>query len=70
MSWTDDPIADFHRHDAEQEAKLAKLPICCCCKNPIQQEKAVCNDDKYYCEECEDEAWAIIRKGFLVRITD
>lgn len=39
MSWTDDPVADFDRYDAEQQ--LDSLPVCECCGEPIQQETAV-----------------------------
>ena len=71
MSWTDDPIADFHRHDAEQEAKLEKLPCCCECGEPIQEEKAVqLPSGDWYCKHCEDKAWEIIRDEYLVRTSD
>lgn len=55
MRITDDPIADFHRHDTEQEEWLDSLPKCEHCGEPIQQEKAVCIDGKYFCDECLDE---------------
>lgn len=49
---TDDPLADFERHDAEQQRRLDKLPRCGYCDEPI-------TDDIYYeingecvCEEC------------------
>lgn len=49
---TNDPLADFDRWDAEQTAKLEKLPECTECDEPIQ-------DDCYYeingecvCPEC------------------
>lgn len=52
--WTDDPIADFERYDAEQQAQLDKLPVCTYCDEPVQ-------DDFYYeingeviCETCLD----------------
>lgn len=54
MTFTDDPIADFHRHDAEQQAKLAKLPRCCCCLEHIQQEYAICISDEWFCDDCLD----------------
>lgn len=38
---TDDPLADFDRWDAEQQAALNKLPKCAECGEPIQ-------DDCYY----------------------
>lgn len=51
---TGDPLADFDRWDAEQTAKLEKLPKCTECDEPIQ-------DDCYYeingecvCPECLD----------------
>lgn len=50
--WTDDPVADFCKHDAEQEAWLEKRPECCRCGEHIQDEYAVCINDEYYCEQC------------------
>ncbi len=51
---TDNPLADFNRWDAEQQAALNKLPKCTECDEPIQ-------DDCYYeingecvCPECLD----------------
>ena len=55
----------FERHDAEQEARLRKMPICCKCKEHIQQEEAVKHKGKWYCEDCEDYAWDKIKKEFL-----
>ena len=47
MPYTDDPVWDAMRHDAEQEERLAQRPICADCGEPIQ-------DDCYY--EINDEA--------------
>ena len=52
MYRTDDPIADFFRHEAEQEGWLKKRPKCCVCKEHIQQSKAVRIDGDYYCDWC------------------
>ena len=60
----------FERHDAEQERELRKLPVCCCCGDPIQQEQAVCFNGNFYCEDCEDEAWELIRKEYLEDISE
>lgn len=54
MSWTDNPERDFDRWNAEQEDWLARLPVCCDCGNPIQQEDAVRIDGKWYCDDCLD----------------
>lgn len=52
--FSDDPVMDFERHDREQANRLAKLPECDYCNDPIQ-------DDFYYeingeniCEHCLD----------------
>lgn len=51
---TDDPVADFHRHDDEQEAWLKKRPKCAECREHIQQQKAVRIHGLFYCDECLD----------------
>ena len=56
MMWTDDPVRDAERHDAECQRKLNKLPKCFLCGEPIQQEEAFhlktfCID-KWVCDEC------------------
>lgn len=50
--YTDDPIMDAERYIAEQDAELDKLPRCCDCDEPIQQEYAVYINDEYICDEC------------------
>ncbi len=52
MCWTDDPVADFLRHDQAHEEWLETRPVCEHCEEPIQDECAVCIDDKWYCDEC------------------
>jgi uncharacterized CHY-type Zn-finger protein len=52
--YTDDPIADFHRHDREQEAELKKLPVCEMCRQPIQSDDLYDIEGDLYCEECGD----------------
>ena len=39
-------------HDAEQQRQLEKLPKCCECGNPIQDENCFVINDKPMCEEC------------------
>lgn len=52
MSWTGDPIADFRRYDAEQQLWLDKLPRCCECGEPIQDEEYYEFEDGLICPEC------------------
>ncbi len=53
--YSDDPIADFHRHDAEQQKKLEKLPRCSECRERIQSEFAYYITDEWICENCIEE---------------
>ena len=59
MYRTNDPEADLKRwleDETEKEMKyLAKLPKCSECKEPIQQDDAVCLNGKWYCDECLDD---------------
>ena len=52
---TGDPIKDFEKHDAEQQERLKKFPVCKLCDHPIQQEDAVCFNGRWYCDECLSE---------------
>lgn len=52
MYRTDDPLADFLRHDAEEQAWLDSLPICAYCNEPIQDEYYYEINDEPVCEEC------------------
>ena len=52
MFYTDDPIEDFHRYDAEQEARLAELPVCSECGEPIQTECCYEFNDELICVGC------------------
>lgn len=52
MYLTDNPVADFHAYDREQARRLAQLPTCERCGDAIQQERAVCIEGFWYCDEC------------------
>ena len=52
MVYTDDPIADFHAHDAEQTKWLKKLPVCADCLEPIQDETAYYINGEWICQDC------------------
>ena len=36
MYYTDNPVRDFERYDADREDELASLPVCDICDEPIQ----------------------------------
>lgn len=52
MYRTDDPIADYERYEADQEAKLDKLPKCDICGEPIQEDYLYCIYGDIFCEDC------------------
>ena len=55
MFYSDDPIRDYLRHDAQQEAWLKSRPKCSCCGEHIQDEQAYRFGGKkevWICEEC------------------
>jgi formylmethanofuran dehydrogenase subunit E len=52
MPFTNDPIADFLRHDAEQHAWLDSLPRCSECEEPIQDDSCFEFGDELICDEC------------------
>lgn len=59
MIWTDNPVADADRYDAEQQAELDRLPKCSYCNEPIQEEKLFDIEGELYCEE---HAFELFRK--------
>lgn len=52
MFYSDNPIADFERHDAEQQRMLDRLPKCSECGEPIQSEVCYEINGELICEEC------------------
>lgn len=52
MYFTDNPVADYERYSAEQEAALNKLPRCSECDEPIQDEYCFEFNGEYICEHC------------------
>ncbi len=52
MFYTDNPVRDFERHDAEQERWLQSRPVCEVCGEHIQEEHLYDIDGDLVCEEC------------------
>lgn len=68
LFYSNDPIRDAENWIAAQERKLELLPKCCCCGEPIQTEEAICVNDEWYCEECELDAWEVVRDHYLTLV--
>lgn len=47
-----DNLDAFNRHDAEQEEKSDRLPVCAYCDEPIQTDKLYLIDDEFVCPGC------------------
>ena len=50
--YTDNPLADFHNWDAQQQRKLDKLPKCAECDEPIQDDVYFLINDEPICSDC------------------
>ena len=55
--YSDDPVRDFERRDAEQSEWLEKLPECAHCGHEIQDERLMNIDGELYHLDCVDEAF-------------
>lgn len=52
MYFSNDPVADYDRHCAQQERKLKKFPKCDNCGEHITDEYFYNIDGTFLCEEC------------------
>ena len=52
MYYTDDPLWDADRYQAEQDEELAKLPRCSECDEPIQDDHCYEFNGELICETC------------------
>lgn len=52
MSRIPDNYDLFERHDTAQQRALKKMPECCECGNPIQEDMCYEYNDKPICDEC------------------
>lgn len=52
MHYTDDPVADYNKHDKQHEIWLRTLPICAECGEPIQDEECYEINGEFICPEC------------------
>lgn len=50
-----DPEREFDYRDYLNAKRLARLPVCKRCGDPIDQEDAVCIGEDWYCDNCLDD---------------
>lgn len=52
MYYTDDPVRDAERHDADADAAMERLPKCSECGHSITDDMAFYINDEWICDEC------------------
>jgi len=52
MYYTDDPLSDFDRWDADQQKQIGQLPVCADCGQHIQDERAYYINGEWICMNC------------------
>ena len=52
MFYSDDPVADFERYDANLQEQLEWMPHCIDCGEPIQDDHLYNINGDLFCEDC------------------
>ena len=65
MFYTDDPVQDFLRFDAERESRLSKRPKCDACREGIQTDECYEIDGKLLCPYCMDSAYRVWTDDYI-----
>lgn len=52
MYYTDDPLMDYSRYEADQERQLEQLPVCEDCGEHIQDDTAFYINGEWICHDC------------------
>lgn len=66
----------FEAMECEREMKLERMPVCECCRNHVQTEKAFYYNDQWFCtdKECEKElmelVWEDIKSDYLFDVEE
>ena len=55
----------WKQHDAEQQAKLDKLPECSNCNQPIQERYCYEIDNELLCEDCMKDSYRVTTEDFI-----
>ncbi len=63
---SDDPIRDFNRHEAEQEAWLRKRPVCVYCGHHIQEENLFDINGELYHEQCAQSEFKKYTEDYII----
>ena len=50
--FSDDPARDAERYMAYLDKRLKRRPVCDCCGEHIQQDRALCFNGSWICDDC------------------
>lgn len=65
-----EPYQMQEAHDRINDRLEDSRPHCAICGGVIWEDKAISFNDRWFCWECETEAWKDIRKDFLERTSN
>jgi hypothetical protein len=63
-----DSYDEFVLHEADQDEKLKDRPCCCSCDEHIQEEFAIQYNGDWYCKDCEDVFFDVLRQQYKERV--
>lgn len=55
----------YREYEDEQERMERRLPVCCCCDNPIGDDFLYEIDGDLYCEECMKDEFRRLTDNFM-----
>lgn len=63
MAWTDDPVRDFERYDAEQAEKMRSFPTCSICGEVVYDDYITDLYGDIICNSCLEDFREEILEG-------
>lgn len=71
MAYVKDNYDLWDAYDVMREERLARRPVCCYCKEHIQEEHGYEFGDGICCEECaEEKIWEKVKEDYEVVIEE
>ena len=53
--YSDDPVRDAERYMEDQDRRLERLPVCCECGEPVQDDTAYESNGECICVRCMED---------------
>lgn len=65
MYYSDDPARDAERYAADQDRRLAQLPVCSDCGEPVQDDHFYQINDEVICPNCMESNYRKNTEDFM-----